>query len=51
MVNLYKIKIAFLEDRSDINLYQIHSEGIENCHFHVFAILSYDRCRPSRTVQ
>ena len=40
MINLEKIEIAFLEDRSDTILYQIHSESPENCHFHVLAILA-----------
>ena len=34
-----KNEIAFLEHRSDTTLYKIHSEGLENCQFHVFAIL------------
>ena len=29
---LGKIEIAFLEDCSDIMLYQIHLESLENCH-------------------
>ena len=32
---LSKIEIAVFEDRSDTMLYLIHSEGLENCHFHV----------------
>ena len=38
IVNLNKIKIDFLEDRSHMNLYQIYSESLENCHFHVLAV-------------
>ena len=37
--HLRKIEIAFLENCSDTMLYQIHSESLENCHFHIFAIL------------
>ena len=34
MVKLRKSEKAFLEDNSDKMLNQIHSQGLENCHFH-----------------
>ena len=40
MINLRKIKI-FLENYSDIKLNQIHSESLENCRFHIFAIFYF----------
>ena len=49
--HLQKIEITFLEDRSDPKLYQTHSESIENCYFHVFAIFSNGNHQPSWTVE
>ena len=44
-------EIVFLEDRPDTMLYHIHSESLEICHFHVFAIFSNSSRRPSWTAQ
>ena len=40
MVKLQKIDTAFLEERSDTKLYQIHSQSPENRHFRVVATFS-----------
>ena len=45
MVNLRKIKVAFLEDYSGTMVYQIHSPSLQNCHFYALIFLSNGRCR------
>ena len=45
---LGKIERAFLKDCSDIMVYQIHLESLENCHLHC-AILSNGSYQPSWT--
>ena len=51
MVNLRKNEVDPLHDRSDIMLYRIYPDSLEDCHFHVFATFSDDSCWPSWTAQ
>ena len=37
----------FAKNRSDTIKYQIHSEGLENCRFHVFAFCSNSSHQPN----
>ena len=46
---LGNIEIAFLEDCSDIMLYQIHLESLENCHSCLCYIISNGSYQPSWT--
>ena len=49
-----EIVMGSCEDSSDIILVQIHSEVVENCHFHVFAFFFfffYDSQQPSCIAQ